>query len=397
MKEGEALEAELQKGWSFDELEVYADLLLANNDPRGDVVAIDLSPRPEQATWVQRRRGALAAWIGSSLAHRAGHLIQHGFIHALRDGMYPTELLDSPAGKYIRDYTTWGYRRVPAALEKLASKPRPWLTRLTIAYYRHPMARLPDALVRKLIAATPRLEEVCIYGDAPFDAFPHPNVKRARLGTRCYGIEIDADKTRVDVPDQCPSPRIAQDDLELLMDLVELAPDCNQLYTYGQEFAEPLPALIARLAAAKLVELDGPVVRIAGSTLEAYPGQRDTGLDDLPNRWGTIRSERGHEVSISYQQHCGLIRSCLETLPVAARTEDVLLAYRALWDRMTGAVALGADRVRQLREALDALFELRAMWSVELGTMDLWIQIEELVALLDCDDVRLYRPYYWYG
>src|SRR5689334_8932271 len=106
MTVGDELEAALQRGWSFDDLEVYADHLLAKNDPRGDIVAIDLSPRPEQATWVQRRRAALAAWLGNSLAHRAGHLVQHGFIHELRDGTFPPALLDSPVGTYVRGFTT---------------------------------------------------------------------------------------------------------------------------------------------------------------------------------------------------------------------------------------------------------------------------------------------------
>jgi hypothetical protein len=401
MAVGEELEAALQRGWSFDELEVYADHLLAKNDPRGDIVALDLSPRPEQATWVQRRRSALGSWLGNMLAARAGHLVQHGFLHDLRDGMFPRELLDSPAGTFLRGYTTWGRTRVADSLERLAKKQRPWLSRLTIAHYgAKPIA---PAIVHALIAATPRLEEVTIVGNVPFDAFPHPAVKRARLGTRCYGIEIEAPKTRIDVPEDCPAARISDDDLDLLMDLVELAPDCNQLYTHAQQFDEPLPALITRLAAAKLVDLDGPLVRVASPDMFVGAAWKRVALPELSNANGWLHFERMPDIFLQLRSHGAFLRACLEQLPVSARVHDVLVEYHNLWTRMVQGHSLGVDRVARLREALNALLELRTLFVLDLGNMergnaDRWIEIEQLVAALDTDgDVQLNRPYYWYG
>ena len=397
MTAGEELEAALQRGWSFDELEVYADHLLSKNDPRGDVVALDLFPRPEQASWVQRRRTALAAWLGNALAARAGHLVQHGFVHELRDGMYPVELLQSPAGTYLRGYTAWGRTRVKTSLEQLASRPRPWLSRLTIAYYGD--APLGDALARALIQATPRLEELCIVGRVPFDAFPHPGIKRARLDARCYGIDIDAVKTRVEVVDGAPGPRIAQDDLELLMELVELAPDCNQLYTHGAQFDEPVPALIARLAAAQLVELAGPVVRVATPGLRLELGDRVLALDALPDGRGWIEIDR-HSIQIdNLEVHGTFVRRCLETFPICARMHDTLLDYHRTWARAEGSrVIVDPERLAGFRAAFNALLELRGLFPASIGDARAWEIVEQIAHELVSDRGAYFRQYgyYWY-
>ena len=399
MTAGEELEAALQRGWSFDELEVYADHLLSKNDPRGDVVAIDLSPRPEQQTWVNRRRAALGAWLGNTLAARAAHLVQHGFVHELRDGMYPLELLDSPAGTFLRGYTTWGDARVVASIERLAQKPRPWLSRLTIAYYGR--GRLSDAVVHALIKATPRLEEVCIFGHPMFDAFPHPAVKCARVDTRCWPIEIgDAVKTRVEVDDGAPGPRIAEDDLELLMELVELAPDCNLLYTHGAQFDEPLPALIARLAAAQLVELAGPVVRVASAGMHLGVGNRDLALEDLASRRGYIESERSHIEIANLELHGTFIRRCLETFPISARMHDALVEYHRTWVRTeTSRVVVDPERLGQFRAAFNALLELRSLFPTSVGEVGEWELVERLGQELASDRGAYFRQYgyhYWY-
>ncbi|MDQ3340218.1 MAG: hypothetical protein M4D80_34100 [Myxococcota bacterium] len=395
MAAGEELEAALQRGWSFDELEVYADHLLSKNDPRGDVVAIDLSPRPEQQTWVQRRRTALGAWLGNALALRAGHLVQHGFLHELRDGMFPLELLDSSAGTFLRGYTAWGRLRVKASLERLASRQRPWLSRLTIAY--HGDVPIADALVRTLIKATPRLEEITIVGRMPFDAFPHPNVKRARLDTRCYPIEIDAVKMRVDVVEGAPGPRIEADDLELLMELVDLAPDCNQLYTHGAQFDEPLPALITRLAAAQLVELAGPVVRVASPGMRLELGDRALALDDLAARRGWIEPDRGYIQFDNLELHGTFVRRCLETLPVSARMHDTLLDYHRTWARAENAqVVVDPERVHGYAAAFNALLELRGLFPTNIGDAGEWEMAERLGTELVCERGAYFRQYGYY-
>jgi hypothetical protein len=134
------LERARRATWSTAELVVYADHLQALGDPRGELIALDLAPRDERP-WRERRRAVLAAWLGPELAASAGRLVQHGVIHELRDGHHPPELLDSPLGDVVRGFSTSCDHRggrspgaVIAALERLAARPRPWLTRLAIDY-----------------------------------------------------------------------------------------------------------------------------------------------------------------------------------------------------------------------------------------------------------------------
>ncbi|MGN6105570.1 MAG: hypothetical protein ACTHU0_10730, partial [Kofleriaceae bacterium] len=157
----EDLEAALLQHWSFEELAVYADALIEDGDPRGELIAHDLLPSPaavELATWQARRRELLARWLGDRLAARIGAMAQHGFVHELRDGARSAAVLDSPLGTYVRGYSTWGAERVRDGLDELARRPRPWLTRLSIAAWND--AALPDELCRAVLAAAPRLTTV---------------------------------------------------------------------------------------------------------------------------------------------------------------------------------------------------------------------------------------------
>src|SRR5690349_8732554 len=103
----EALEAALQVEWNPDELDVYADHLLAEADPRGELIALDRKPAPDDQAWRQRRQAALVRWLGDDAA-RYGHLVQHGFLHELRCGMHAPEMLDGELGTVVRGYSIWG-------------------------------------------------------------------------------------------------------------------------------------------------------------------------------------------------------------------------------------------------------------------------------------------------
>ena len=396
MTPGDALESALQVRWSFDELEVYADYLLAKQDVRGELVALDLIPRPDEQRWVQRRHAALAKWIGPDLAAQAGHLVQHGFVHDLRDGMAPRALLSSEAGTYLRGSTPWGRTRVRTSLERLAAEPRPWLSRLTIAY--HGRERLPDALVARLIAATPRLTELTLCGRPPFAAFPHPALQRVRTDLRCAAIEVPASKTLVEVPDGCAGPPVSDDDLELVMQLVELAPDCNQLYTHGEQFTEPLPALIARLAAAGLVELHGPVVHVASPGMVLAPRTRARSLPELVAVRGWIDGDSRFIIP-DLRAHAVLIATCVATLPVSPRLHDTLVEYHQVWERaQNGRGIMVSPSCAKYRAALNALLELRGLWRVELGTAEDWMLVEELVTSLPDEGAHFCTDFYydWY-
>jgi hypothetical protein len=75
------IEHALRAAWSLDALAAYADHLQLRGDPRGELIAFDLHPLADHHAWRKRRRALLAAWLGE-LADRAGHLVQHGFIHS---------------------------------------------------------------------------------------------------------------------------------------------------------------------------------------------------------------------------------------------------------------------------------------------------------------------------
>lgn len=388
----EELEAALQRGWSFGDLEVYADQLLSTNDPRGHVVAIDLLPRPEQQHWRQRRQAALAAWLGNALAASAGHLVQHGFIHELRDGMGTRQLLRSPAGAFVRGFTTFG-TRCRAALVALAEQPRPWLTRLVIA--NHGEERLSAAEVRALIAATPRLAEVWLLGAPMFDAFEHPAVRRARVDTRASTVWCPDSVTvsRIEAPAYATGATVSAADLELVSQLVELAPDCNQLYTYGAEIAD-LPALLVRLAAAKLVELDGPIVRAATPGMVLVARQQPSEHEPPTNQRGWIEMHPDYVEITDLGVHTRFLRACLATYPVSARMHDALVDYLGSWRREPRYIE--AELMGQFHDAFNALLELRGLFPAVTVPGDGWLLVERLAQPFDGGAGGVFRQYGYY-
>ena len=225
------IEHALRAAWSLDALAAYADHLQLRGDPRGELIALDLHPLTDHHAWRKRRRAALAEWLGE-LADRAGHLVQHGFIHELREGSFARDLLDSPLGQVVRGFTTWGHHeRVAQSLTRLAARPRPWLARLTIAYWSD--EPLPATLRDRVLAALPNLEELRLAGKPPFAQLDRP------IGESAWSLP--------------------EHELQLLLDAIETLPDCNALYA----FSDSVPVLVARAYAAGLVELDGPFVRRA--------------------------------------------------------------------------------------------------------------------------------------
>jgi len=63
--------------------------------------ALAATGTPEDKGWKAQRQALLVAWLGEALAARAGHLVQHGFIHAARqDRFHPPDLLDGPLGAW---------------------------------------------------------------------------------------------------------------------------------------------------------------------------------------------------------------------------------------------------------------------------------------------------------
>ena len=178
----ERIEEALRTRFAREDLAVYADLLLQEGDPRGELIALDLDPKPSPA-WQARRREVLEGWLGPAVASISHHVIRLGFIGELGDGKASLAILASPAGAFVRAFRTRGETStVRLALAKLAAAPRPWLTELTIE--RWSMADdvcVGRALVDELIAQLPALTALEISGRRVVHAFAHPGVTTLRV------------------------------------------------------------------------------------------------------------------------------------------------------------------------------------------------------------------------
>ena len=173
----EGLETALLARWGREEMTVYADYLQSIGDPRGEVIAIDLVnlDTVDEAAWRTRRHDAIAAWLGEDLATRVGPMLFQGFV---QEAGTDTTLLASPAGEFVRA------ARLGTdldAIQRVIERPRPWLTRLAITCETTQPPLLDETTVDKLIAATPRLDELVLRGHGIAERFSHPNVRHIRF------------------------------------------------------------------------------------------------------------------------------------------------------------------------------------------------------------------------
>lgn len=377
------LERALQRAWRFDELAVYGDLLQAAGDPRGELVALDLHPNAGDAEWRARRREALNAWLGETLATSAGAVVQHGFVHELRYGCHPPTLLESALGAYVRGYAVWGDSdRIAEALAVLAARPRPWLVRLTIASWSG--APLSSKLADAVIAATPHLAELHLVGAPPFRAFAHP-----ALRLLCLDEAIEAELARGDLEvrrrqsvQRATGWTIAPDDRARLLAAVAEHPNCNHLYaTLGETFADPPALLLARAAAAGAIELDGVVARMPA----VEPGP----VRFVPTKpaGNLVVETASAEVLVGrIDEHGEQIKRCLAEHAMPPDLRAPLVEYLAILQSLADAETRLA-RQRTLRalgpplaRSLHALVENRG-WRGEAGDAS-WESVEALAAVL---------------
>ncbi|MCY1020313.1 hypothetical protein [Pyxidicoccus sp. MSG2] len=381
------LEHALVTSWNVDTLAVYADHLQQRGDPRGALIALDLSPAPEDTAWRTERQSLLVAWLGEELAARAGHLVQHGFLHSLReDRFHPPGVLEGPLGGFVRSCTLRGGERDVA---RLASRPRPWLTSLTLVN----LSDAPvSALVRDaLVTAAPHLQELQLLGRPAFDAFMHPAVRRVyqerQRGARPYPTLTAPDG--VDVRDLSPShdvrgPYVTREEVDLALDAVDATPDRGQLQAlYGGLFTDgdSLPALLLRLRAAGLVTLDGPIARLtrAGRVLrdkEPHRPPRVRAREVDSSKWvlwaETTPVRQSYMVGL-LRHHARHLEQCLALTPLNADVQEVLVAWRHFLTELQAAD--DSERLRfndeaSLARAVETLLELWDLLGRELRWED---------------------------
>jgi hypothetical protein len=275
------LEEALAACWNLDDLAVYADLLLAEDDPRGELIALDLQPDHDSEAWRQRRFAVLARWIGSDLARRSYGLFKHGFLHELDDGkrygQVAAALIESPAGACVRRFTTRGpATKVRASIVRLASKPRPFLTALELGVRGQTRdATISDQVLGRLVTSTPRLHELEVRGHRVLNTLAHPSLRRLHLSNHDSVIEVVAPRVDEDgfLRVTCDAATgqyagtIPKDELRHALDAIDKYQTYNALYTNTAEvFGETLPALLARLEQAALVHFQSgtPVLTQVG-------------------------------------------------------------------------------------------------------------------------------------
>jgi hypothetical protein len=381
------LERALVMSWNLDTLAVYADHLQQRGDPRGELIALDLSPAVEDMAWRTQRQALLVAWLGEELAARAGHLVQHGFIHSLReDRFHLPGLLDGPLGAFVRSCTLRGGKQDVA---RLASRPRPWLTSLTLVnLFDAPVgAPVRDALV----AAAPHLQQLQLLGRPAFDAFMHPAVRcvyqeRQRGGRQYPALTVPQG---VDRRDLSPShdgrgPFVTREEVDLALDAVDKTPDLGQLQAlYGGLFTggDSLPALLPRLRAAGLVTLDGPIARLttAGRVLrgkEPHRPPRVAAVEVESLKWvlwaETVPDKEPSRVGI-LSHHARHLEQCLALSPLNEDVQKVLVSWRHFMTRLlvaNNSERMGLNDEAPLTHAVETLLELWDLLGPELRWED---------------------------
>jgi uncharacterized protein (TIGR02996 family) len=206
----EDLEAALRVRPDDSTLLVYADLLQAQGDPRGELIALDLRPPDQSTNGLETRRGQLlASWLGDEVdvqfdrdaqLWHAGELgatyatFDCGFVDLFvdesTDDAMLAALLHGPAGVYLRRVSLSGSPELLSAmLSHLAAKPRAWLQHLAVSRPHGTSVLLSAQVSDKLVAATPHLEVLDLLGPRLFENFVHPNVRELGI-TGCESIDL---------------------------------------------------------------------------------------------------------------------------------------------------------------------------------------------------------------
>ena len=191
----EQLEAALRADFSRENLMVYGDYLLAEGDPRGELIAIDakLEAGPDPAL-EQQKKQILAREMGPLFKKLQQSTFAFGFIEELflSFGWHgvPSESTEAIAktslGPYIRSISIFGASRYfKYALPAIADGPtHQWVGKLTLSHWGTEIPRSPLATRKTtaaLIAALPNLHTLELKGRNFFGTFDHPGVKTWNL------------------------------------------------------------------------------------------------------------------------------------------------------------------------------------------------------------------------
>jgi len=166
------LEELLREAPDDDTLSIYADALITEGDPRGELVALALRDA--------ERRPLLLRWLASHLRREPGG--DHLFVYD--ESSIP--FLASPMGDFCRGVSaTLRMEKAQKLVEAITERPRPFMTRFKMtAGFEGPLV-----MDERHVAAMPNLVELELDGDFDLRRFRHPSVKKLdRKSWSCNGL-----------------------------------------------------------------------------------------------------------------------------------------------------------------------------------------------------------------
>jgi hypothetical protein len=178
-------------------LGVYSDELQQQDDPRGELIALDLLRTP--TTDDSRRLDELRAdFLGPALARHPNVNTRYGLVGVSitdLDSRLLTEVLASRGAPFVSSVSIFGdVFTVRRTLATLAHELRPWLGALRIVVPAPPLGVnfedtiVPPELAAELVAATPALYSLALVGEFVIRDLAHPSLRRLVIaGYEAFG------------------------------------------------------------------------------------------------------------------------------------------------------------------------------------------------------------------
>jgi hypothetical protein len=331
-----------------DTLAIYADHLLSEGDPRGELIALDLQidTHGTTAELAARRASLLTAFLGHLRPLDNPHLAWVGdtFSRGFVDDFVIDEgdpnacerlaaILASAIGSYLRGITIRGDEVfIDRVLGIAARRDHPWLEQLALikrTWTDVPVVR--NATLAMVVAATPRLRRLAVAGYRVVDELLHPALRKLRVtGEAALGSLVTAGL-----------PYVAVDELDL---------------AFGGATPFDAPGDYRALDDDDLAEQDAPPQAPADEWFELcaerLPALRRLDLsrnEPADPRSASTRMSGGGTVFDFVGRLPMRARLTHLKLPSLRRTEDVEALQRAILE-MPELVEVELGRTRELRQ-----------------------------------------------
>lgn len=236
----EQLEAGLRDSFDAGHLAVYADVLQAHGDPRGELIAIDLER--DAGNWTDELAARRSEILANLVPEHDAIRCRYGFVTVVDSA--PTPMLDTvllgPYGTYVRELTIAGSAEdIRCVVTTLVLRARPWLERLTIRQTDWGNVQLSQKLASGLVEMLPRLHTVNVTGRNVFPLVALPTVTTL-VASPVKALAALIDPAAGGSPPEVCLPAVTDLDALLMLDHQTSFP-ANQQHTVLP--ASQLPAL----------------------------------------------------------------------------------------------------------------------------------------------------------